>query len=88
MIVTNPVGRIAHLVSLNPVRLMPVLNDLLPKNHWSNRRDKQAKVIANLPKPDILRILAALEREHSSHYDGDPVDRLIEQLEAKAGSLS
>ena len=61
MIYTNPVARIGHLVSINPMRLMPVLNELLPKDKRSNRRDKQAKSIANLPKPEIVRILVALE---------------------------
>lgn len=63
MIYTNPIARIGHLVSTNPVRLMPILNELLPKDKRSNRRDKQAKNIGNLPKPEIVRILVALEKE-------------------------
>ena len=62
MITTSPVRRIADLVASDPMRLMPILHELLPKDARSRRRDQQAKVIANLPKPQILAILAKFER--------------------------
>lgn len=62
MIHASPVRQIADLVASNPVRMVPLLHDLLPKDARSKRRDKQAKAIANLPKPEIIRILVALQR--------------------------
>lgn len=78
MIYTNPVSRISLLVAQNPVRLMPLLNELLPKDKRSNNRDKQAKVISNLPKPDIVKILVAIERESARHPSA--IDDLEKQL--------
>ncbi len=62
MIHTSPVKQIADLVARDPVRLFPVLDSLLPKDSRSKRKDAQAKVIANLPKPKLIQILTALER--------------------------
>lgn len=48
----KPIRRIAQIVASNPVKLTPVLEELMPKG----------VVLANQPKPVILAVLAGLER--------------------------
>jgi hypothetical protein len=48
----KPVRRIAQIVATDPVRLMPILDEMMPKG----------KVLGNQPKPVIMKILARLEQ--------------------------
>ena len=48
----RPIRRIAQIVAMDPVRLTPILEKLLPKTG----------ALGNQPKPVILGVLASLER--------------------------
>ena len=55
MIITNPIRAISEIVSQDPVRLVPILDGLLPR-----KKGKKVTNLATLSKPEILRILHAL----------------------------
>lgn len=57
MITSNPIRRIADIVASNPAKLAAVLEQLLP------RRRGKVMALANLPRPEIERVLARLQRE-------------------------
>jgi len=55
MIIANPIRAIAETVAKDPVRLVPILDSLLPR-----KKGKKVTNLATLSKPEILRILHAL----------------------------
>jgi len=58
MIISNPVKRIAEIVSEDPVRLVHVLDSLLPR-----KKGKKVTNLSTLSKPEIVSILKRLEAE-------------------------
>ena len=57
MIISNPIRRIGDLVATDPVKLVPILDSLLPR-----KKGKKVTNLATLSKPEILRIYTELQR--------------------------